>query len=677
MPSQQYQSHQTSSVPPIAYNTPQFLTQPLIEFPNMDSCLVVPVFNQGDDPIACLNKAMAFLIAIASSSRVSMQQVQGRQGQSYAGNSYKGNATSSGGNNARGQARVVKCYNCQGEGHMARQCTQLKRPKNAAYPGIPDGQAAQTTIPNNVAFQTEDLDAYDSDCDDVSNAKVVLMANLSNYDSDVISEVPHFEPYHTDMDNQSVHAMQSFEQIPVVDFTDNEITNFGKRFVPQQELSDKQALWLQTSHPNTDQFASSPIKIEAPRELPKGSNATDVPSSFCLTNDRLSRLFSGSELGSELTLLAGSELNASELDTSVLKTSEYRFSKIFILASYEQELSTCKQELCPFNFLPASCQVSSSELHPGKENGVNILKSFDEGPFQMGTFRETLAEGNEGALHLGLSLTDNLIEKLTNTLALLTQSYKTYLLQTNNQLRNSSNPKNQATVQDGGVVVQNVQGRQNRGQGQARQVKCYNFNGIGHIGKNCTQPKRPQNSEYFKDKMLLMQAQDNGVALDEEQLLFITGGQDNAIDEDVDEQPVQDLALNVDNVFQADDCDAFDYDVDEAPIAQTMFMANLSSTDHVYDKAGPSYDSDVLSEVHDNDHYQDVVCEHHEIHERHDDVQPNYVVDLHVDYTSDSNMILYDQYIKDNIVPVIQNNVSSVPNDAYMMILNDMHEPPA
>ncbi|GJY56368.1 hypothetical protein Tco_0455483 [Tanacetum coccineum] len=37
----------------------------------------------------------------------------------------------------------------------------------------------------------------------------------------------------------------------------------------------------------------------------------------------------------------------------------------------------------------------------GKENGVNILKSIDEGPFQMGTFRETLAEGTEGALHLG------------------------------------------------------------------------------------------------------------------------------------------------------------------------------------------------------------------------------------------------------------------------------------
>ncbi|GJX80523.1 hypothetical protein Tco_0328672 [Tanacetum coccineum] len=155
-------------------------------------------------------------------------------------------------------------------------------------------------------------------------------------------------------------------------------------------------------------------------------------------------------------------------------------------------------------------------------------------------------------------------------------------------------------------------------------------------------------------QMLLMQAHENGVALDEEQLLFLAGGQDNVVDEDVDEQPVYDLALNVDNVFQADDCDAFDSDVDEAPTTQTMFMANLSSADPVYDEAGPSYDSDILSEVHDPDHYQDVVCEHHEEHEMHDDVQPNYVVDSHADYTSNSNMISYDQYVKDKAVPVVQ-----------------------
>ncbi|GJS64237.1 hypothetical protein Tco_0678801 [Tanacetum coccineum] len=182
-------------------------------------------------------------------------------------------------------------------------------------------------------------------------------------------------------------------------------------------------------------------------------------------------------------------------------------------------------------------------------------------------------------LDSGLSPTNNLIENLTNTLALLTQSYKTYLPQTNNQLRTSSNTRNQATVLDVRVVVQNVQGQHNRGQGN-------NARGRGAVG-----------------------------------------GQDNAIDEDVDEQPVQDLALNVDNVFQADNCDAFDSDVDKAPTAKTMFMANLSSSDPVYDEVGLSYDSDILSE-----------------------------------------------YVKDNAVSVVQSNVSSVPNDAYMMIFNDMHE---
>nr|GEU99285.1 retrovirus-related Pol polyprotein from transposon TNT 1-94 [Tanacetum cinerariifolium] len=96
---------------------------------------------------------------------------------------------------------------------------------------------------------------------------------------------------------------------------------------------------------------------------------------------------------------------------------------------------------------------------------------------------------------------------------------------------------------------------------------------------------------------LLEKVKENGVALDEEQLLFIAGGKDNAVNEDVDEQPVQDLALNMDNVFQADDCDAFDSNVDEASTAQTMFLVNLSSAYHVYNEVGPSYDLDILSEA--------------------------------------------------------------------------------
>ncbi|GKE76344.1 hypothetical protein Tco_1542464, partial [Tanacetum coccineum] len=54
--------------------------------------------------------------------------------------------------------------------------------------------------------------------------------------------------------------------------------------------------------------------------------------------------------------------------------------------------------------------------------------------------------------------------------------------------------------------------------------------------------------------------------------------------------------------------------------------------------------------------------------------QQNCVVDSHDDYTDNSNMISYEQYVKDNVESVVQSNVSSVPNDAYMMIINEMHE---
>ncbi|GKC64354.1 retrovirus-related pol polyprotein from transposon TNT 1-94 [Tanacetum coccineum] len=280
-------------------------------------------------------------------------------------------------------------------------------------------------------------------------------------------------------------------------------------------------------------------------------------------------------------------------------------------------------------------------------------------------------------LDSGSSSTENLIESLSNSLALLTQSYKSHLPQTNNQLRTSSNARNKATVQDGRVVVQDVRG-QNRGgiinPGPAKPIKCYNCNGLGHIARECPRPKRLQDSDYFKDKMLLMQAQENGAVLDEEQSLFLAGEQIINFDEDVDNSPENDLALNVDHVFEADECDAFDSDVDEGPTTQTMFMTNLTSEDRIYDEAGPSYDSNTPFEVQDHDTFVNHLDEYHEVHEMQTDEQHNYVVDSDADYTSNSNIIPYDQYVEDNEDHVVQRNVSSVRNDALMSILDEMHE---
>nr|GEZ30155.1 integrase, catalytic region, zinc finger, CCHC-type, peptidase aspartic, catalytic [Tanacetum cinerariifolium] len=52
-----------------------------------------------------------------------------------------------------------------------------------------ESQDTQTTMTHNAAFQTDDLDAFDLDYDEAAGAKAVLMANLSNYNSDIIYEL--------------------------------------------------------------------------------------------------------------------------------------------------------------------------------------------------------------------------------------------------------------------------------------------------------------------------------------------------------------------------------------------------------------------------------------------------------------------------------------------------------
>ncbi|GKE20497.1 hypothetical protein Tco_1432009 [Tanacetum coccineum] len=100
----------------------------------------------------------------------------------------------------------------------------------------------------------------------------------------------------------------------------------------------------------------------------------------------------------------------------------------------------------------------------------------------------------------------------------------------------------------------------------------------------------------------------------------------------------------------------------------------MINPDPIYDEVGPSYDSNNPFEVQDHDTFVDHMDEYHEVHEMQNDVQHNYVVDSDADYTSDSNIIPYDQYVEDNEEHVVQCNASSVRNDALMSILDEMHE---
>nr|GEZ28470.1 reverse transcriptase domain-containing protein [Tanacetum cinerariifolium] len=120
------------------------------------------------------------------------------------------------GNNS-GQQRVVKCFNCQGKGCMARQCLKPKRKGDATW--------FRDKVLLVKAQGSDDLDTYDSDCDEFYTAKAVLMANLSSYGSNVLFEVPHSKNTHNDMLNQSVQEISYSKQAHLLSYPENEITS--------------------------------------------------------------------------------------------------------------------------------------------------------------------------------------------------------------------------------------------------------------------------------------------------------------------------------------------------------------------------------------------------------------------------------------------------------------------
>nr|GFB06861.1 hypothetical protein [Tanacetum cinerariifolium] len=172
------------------------------EFSQPDTRLVVLVFQKGDDPIDSINHMMSFLNAVVTSwypptnnqlrtssnprqqatinnRRVTNQPIQGRQ-------------------------------SFMTTGHMSKQCTKPKRKRDAVW--FKDKtQSTQYVVTNNAAYQANDLDAYDSDCDKLNSAKIALMVNLSHYGSDNLAETQVVSCTKINQDNKNVNEFLTAE----------------------------------------------------------------------------------------------------------------------------------------------------------------------------------------------------------------------------------------------------------------------------------------------------------------------------------------------------------------------------------------------------------------------------------------------------------------------------------
>ncbi|GJX11226.1 hypothetical protein Tco_0201085 [Tanacetum coccineum] len=184
---------QPQSIPQIKYTVSTVNQQThLAEFPQIDSGLAVPVL--------------------------------GRQSSFAAGTSRtRANISGIGGNNS-GQQRVVKCFNCHGEAQGSGKVLNEEELEFLADPRV-------------------------------AGAKAVLMANLSSYGSDVLSEVPHSENTHNDMLNQSMQKMQYSEQTHLVNYPENEIIIDSNIIPYSQYLLETQNAVVQDTNSSTQQDA--------------------------------------------------------------------------------------------------------------------------------------------------------------------------------------------------------------------------------------------------------------------------------------------------------------------------------------------------------------------------------------------------------------------------------------
>ncbi|GJV96853.1 hypothetical protein Tco_1548430 [Tanacetum coccineum] len=166
--SQQYLTHQSST--PLSNTYPSNNYQSSIHHNIYSPSSSIPQLEyaptKGDDPIDAINHMMSFLTAVVTSRYPTINN----------------------------------------------QLRNSSNPRQQATINNGRGQTTQTVITHNAAYQANDLDAYDSDCDELNTAKVALMANLSHYGSDALAEVHNHDNMNNNMINQVVQAMPSSEQ---------------------------------------------------------------------------------------------------------------------------------------------------------------------------------------------------------------------------------------------------------------------------------------------------------------------------------------------------------------------------------------------------------------------------------------------------------------------------------
>nr|GFC58099.1 hypothetical protein [Tanacetum cinerariifolium] len=242
---------------------------------------------------------------------------------------------------------------------------------------------------------------------------------------------------------------------------------------------------------------------------------------------------------------------------------------------------------------------------------------------------------------------DDPIDAINHMMSFLTSVVASRYPATNNQFRTSSNPRQQATINNGRVTIQPIQGRQNFV--SAGSSRPFTSGQGGAQGKQrCTKPRRKHDAEWFKDKVLLVQAQTNKQVLQEEELEILA-------DLGTPESSSNQIIVTNNAAYQADDLDAYDSDCDEINSAKIALMANLLH-----------YGSDNLAEVN-NPEIRTNSLNHQERQVQSTSEQFFTLTRSNTKIESDSNIILYSQYLNESQSNTVQNSTSPVIQDDIIL----------